>query len=103
MDFSNPMDVWFAVVALASVALACLIVVLLALDVRVTASLSWLEALWRPAAQLFAEPLPACWRCGETARVLGHRGSQRFFYCPCCDAPPWAEDEPQQARQVVAS
>lgn len=102
----NPLT--YGLVTVMALGVIWTLIILLVLPVRVTASLAWIDtaAGWF-AHVLLTEVTPVCPRCGRTARLLGVRGNERWFYCAssgCANAPAWSEptSEPQ-SRSAVAS
>lgn len=89
----NAPDFWTAVLMLTMVGALWLIVVLLVLDVRVTASLAWLDHMLGLAGVLFADQAQVCAWCGRPANLLGVSGPRRWFYCDVCKGDAWQETD----------
>lgn len=81
-----------------SAALLLVVAILLILDARITVSTRVIDALVHLWASLFADPTQPCPHCGADGRVLGTKGTTRWWYCPTCNGNPWKEGEmPRQA------
>ena len=81
-----------------SAALLLVVTILLILDARLTVSPRVIEGLVHAWQALFADETQPCPHCGADGRVLGTKGTTRWWYCPTCNGNPWREHAaPRQA------